>query len=193
MVISDTITLESLARSPWKNGGGSTRTLAVEPPAGDLDHFLWRISLADVTAPGSFSHFDGVDRTILLWSGEGLVLRSPVWSHTLDQPCVPFHFRGEEKIDSSLVGGATMDLNVMVRRGAAEAIVRVEFEPMKVIEPVATMIILCAAGSVEVRSEASVRLLEADEFLRIDDCEVGTTLSPSMGEAKFIAISLTCL
>ena len=31
---------------PWKNGGGTTREVAVSPEGAGLDDFAWRISLA---------------------------------------------------------------------------------------------------------------------------------------------------
>ena len=37
---------------PWKNGGGVTREIAVEPPGAGFDSFGWRVSTA-VVAFGS--------------------------------------------------------------------------------------------------------------------------------------------
>ena len=50
--------------TPWKNGGGSTTEIAVEPSGASLDTFAWRISVARVAADGPFSEFPGIDRTL---------------------------------------------------------------------------------------------------------------------------------
>ena len=42
----------SLVAAPWKNGGGSTTTVAVHPPGASLDDFDWRISLATIDRDG---------------------------------------------------------------------------------------------------------------------------------------------
>ena len=59
---------------PWKNGGGITREVLVEPDPADPAQFLWRISIATVAAPGPFSLFPGVDRSIAVLEGAGLRL-----------------------------------------------------------------------------------------------------------------------
>jgi environmental stress-induced protein Ves len=75
MEIQAPIAIENVASIPWKNGGGTTRQLAVWPMDATSDDFLWRISIAQIDAPGEFSTFPGTDRTILLWRGEGVTLR----------------------------------------------------------------------------------------------------------------------
>ena len=191
MVISAPTHLASLPVSLWKNGGGSTRTLAVEPAKADLDHFLWRISLAEVSAAGSFSRFSGVDRTILLWSGAGLVLRAPEWSHTLDQRFIAFDFQGEEDLKCGLVDGPTIDLNVMVRRGVTKATVQVVHDVVTISEPAEVMFLICAEGELQIRSNGHAdTLVKTNEFVRIDECEAGTRFVPSGDGATFLSISL---
>jgi hypothetical protein len=58
---------------PWRNGGGTTSEIAVEPAPGG--RFRHRLSIADVTASGPFSDFAGYDRHILLLAGRGFTLR----------------------------------------------------------------------------------------------------------------------
>lgn len=116
----------ALAAIPWKNGGGLTRTLAVEPEGAGFDDFLWRVSIADVTAPGRFSNFPGVDRIIVLLEGQGMILHEDGGgSFALTDAFVPHAFSGEARIDAALVRGPSRDFNVMVRRGRARASVRV--------------------------------------------------------------------
>lgn len=102
---------------PWRNGGGTTREIAVHRDARQHDDFLWRLSIATVSKSGPFSIFDGVDRTIALIDGDGMSLRSPNETTIVKADTPPFSFRGEAEIVCELVGGATIDLNAMTRRG----------------------------------------------------------------------------
>ncbi len=58
--------LASVAAVPWKNEGGQTRELCVEPPEADFASFIWRASVADFGSDADFSTFEGIDRTIVL-------------------------------------------------------------------------------------------------------------------------------
>ena len=51
---------------PWKNGGGSTTELLVEPAGATLQTgFRWRLSMAALETSGPFSRFEGHDRTMV--------------------------------------------------------------------------------------------------------------------------------
>lgn len=102
---------------PWKNGGGTTRDILVSPPGASLDEFDWRLSLAQVDRDGPFSRFDNVDRTLVLLSG-AMTLHEPDRRIELVRG-EPVEFPGERAIDATLHGGATVDFNVMTRRGRA--------------------------------------------------------------------------
>lgn len=109
--------LEQLPATPWKNGGGSTRQLAIFPEAAGLDDFAWRISCARVERDGAFSTYPGVDRSLALLHGDGLRLRRGDKAVLL-QPCAPpLSFAGEEAISAELLGAGIDDLNLMTRRG----------------------------------------------------------------------------
>ncbi len=108
----------------WKNGGGRTREVAVARHAQD-DGFAWRVSVAEVAADGPFSSFPGVDRTIWLLRGKGMLLEVDGVAQRLDLPLVPFAFRGEGKVTARLIDGPTEDLNVMVERATTHASARV--------------------------------------------------------------------
>lgn len=110
--------LAAVPATPWKNGGGSTRELACWPPGAGMDTFGWRISVATIAASGPFSAFSGVDRQIMLLDGHGVRLASGGWQHALDQRWQPFAFSGDEPVDCSMLGGASTDFNLMLRRGA---------------------------------------------------------------------------
>ena len=104
------------AAQPWKNGGGVTREVAVFPPKSDMDGFDWRVSIADVASNGPFSLFPGIDRTLTILSGAGIMLE-------LDRdvefvpPGRPFAFPGDKPAAATLLDGPVTDLNVMSRRG----------------------------------------------------------------------------
>ena len=117
--------LADIVPTPWKNGGGATREIACWPPGTGLDSFDWRISVATIAADGAFSVFAGIDRSITLLSGDGVLLHGEHGTHRLDQPLVPFAFAGETPIRATLLGGASEDFNVMTRRGRCRADVKV--------------------------------------------------------------------
>ena len=104
-------------RMPWKNGQGSTEEVIVFPPGSDIASFGWRLSIAHVGADGPFSVFTGIDRTIALLDGPGLFLDLPDETVELGLRTDPFVFSGDLKISSRNKGGATIDLNIMTRRG----------------------------------------------------------------------------
>jgi uncharacterized protein len=105
------------AAIPWKNGGGVTRDVIVSPPGATLENFDWRISIAEIASDGPFSTFPGIDRQLAVLQGKVALTvegRPPV---TLDPTTPALDFPGEAAVESKLVDGPSMDLNVMVRRG----------------------------------------------------------------------------
>jgi hypothetical protein len=118
------IQLEDLPASKWRNGGGVTRELLVWPQdargvAADWD---WRLSVADVTDSGPFSRFDGVQRWFAVLQGEGVRLRMDGVGLALTRLSPPFQFDGGAGVDCQLLGGATQDFNLMLRRGRGSAV-----------------------------------------------------------------------
>jgi environmental stress-induced protein Ves len=108
-----------VAPSLWRNGRGTTRELLVYN-AGEA--FVWRISVADVTASGAFSTFPGVDRSLTLCGDTAMALVVNGESRRL----LPFDtvtFPGEASTSATLVDGPTVDLNVMTRRDTATSVV----------------------------------------------------------------------
>ncbi len=102
--------------TPWKNGCGTTTEIAAEPSGASLDAFDWRVSMAQVGTDGWFSEFPGIDRTLVVVEGSGLVLtigsNVPV---TLERG-YPISFAGEVPTSARLSAGGITDLNVMTRR-----------------------------------------------------------------------------
>lgn len=103
---------------PWKNGGGVTTEMIASPEGAGFEAFDWRISMARVAMPGPFSMFPGIDRTLALLDGEGIVLHMPLrGAVALTKGAHPVSFPGDIPVDATLGGGEILDLNVMTRRG----------------------------------------------------------------------------
>jgi uncharacterized protein len=109
---------------PWKNGLGTTREIAIDPPGAAMTDagFRWRLSIADVGQSGPFSAFPGIDRTIMVIKGRGMVLtvdgQAP---RRLDECFVPFAFSGDAATDCQLIDGPVQDFNLMVNRSLLSA------------------------------------------------------------------------
>lgn len=130
--------LDALPVMAWKNGGGVTRELVCLPAGADLDHFDWRVSIADIARSGPFSRFAGIDRCIVLLEGDGVLLHSEQgWQQALTTPGEPFHFAGEAPCQATLLGTASRDFNVMTRRGRVRAgVTSLTAEPLATVATV---------------------------------------------------------
>jgi len=162
-----------LVASPWKNGGGVTREIAAFPEGAALDAFVWRVSVADVGQAGPFSRFAGIDRTLVLLSGAGMLLdeadgTDPV-THALREPLDIARFEGETAIDARLVDGATRDFNLMVRRGAATGQVDVWRDSHHAQLDADVVLLFCAEGELHVSTTGEKPItLGVNDTLRID-------------------------
>lgn len=188
MRISGPIAIGKVSPVSWKNGGGVTRTLAAQPEGAGMNDFLWRVSVAEIHQSGGFSCFPGIDRTILLWRGEGMLLQSPAWpDHALTKHLEPFRFCGEDEVTSKLFGSSSADLNVMVRRGAAVAEICTHDTATTPVRSCDDLVVLCAAARIHIQLSNGTRLgLEADEFLRIAQPEAEVTILPASSDAQFV-------
>ncbi|AHF77215.1 Acyl-CoA dehydrogenase [Sodalis praecaptivus] len=114
--------LAALPVTPWRNGGGVTREIASVPRVADGGDFAWRASIATIDRDGGFSPFPGVDRSITLISGDGVILDNGQGvRHALVQQAEPYAFSGDDAIQATLAGGASQDFNIMTRRGEWQA------------------------------------------------------------------------
>jgi environmental stress-induced protein Ves len=154
---------------PWKNGGGTTTEIAVHPEGAGLDTFEWRVSMARVETDGPFSNFAGVDRTLAVLDGEGIVLdvkgSKPV---TLQRTSKPLSFQADVQTSAELVSGPITDLNVMTRRRAwAHSIERVTSPVTNAVTlDSETTLVLVADG------EASLRIPGDEGGLAARDCAI---------------------
>lgn len=122
-----TIHLADVPATRWRNGGGMTRELAICPTQGE---WSWRMSVAEVSASGPFSRFDGVTRWFAVLQGAGVVLtvRTPSdddelgsCEHHLTMADAPLCFDGGATTDCRLIAGPTQDFNLMVRDASLPA------------------------------------------------------------------------
>ena len=169
-----------LIATPWRNGGGSTYEIAVEPEGTSLDDFAWRISIAAVDSDGPFSRYPGVDRLITLLSGGPLHLTVDGVAHELS-PLQPYAFPGEAAVDCR-VAASSHDLNVMTRRGLVSAALAIA-TPGLPLEPCWRRVLVVLEGQVE----AASTVLGPWEGL------VDATSEPLLvrGSGTFAAIALT--
>ncbi|MGV3575310.1 MAG: HutD family protein [Devosia sp.] len=107
---------KDLPITPWKNGGGVTREIVSARDDGGGADFLWRVSIATISASGPFSRFDNVDRTIAVLSGNGIRLNHPAGTIALTTSAPPYVFAGETPISADIIEGETTDLNAMSLR-----------------------------------------------------------------------------
>ena len=107
---------------PWKNGGGVTTEICVTPPSGAFD---WRVSIATVNKDGPFSTFAGYERHIMTLSGEGMVLDIAECGRFALELLHPFSFSGDAQVQGSLMQGAVLDFNLMVRRDFGVGLIEV--------------------------------------------------------------------
>ena len=115
--ISTVIPANEYRRERWRNGLGWTREIHA---AGDP--WQWRLSIAEIDQDAPFSSFPGVDRELVLLSGNGLRLRFDDGESTLlEPPHGRLRFAGERAVTGELVDGPTQDFNLMWRRDAIDA------------------------------------------------------------------------
>lgn len=153
---------------PWKNGGGSTTEIAVAPAGAGIDDFDWRVSMAVVAADGPFSLFPGVDRTLAVLEGAGLVLHGlGTGPQRLDRTTAPLAFPADAPVSATLPDGPITDLNVMTRRGRFTSRVR-RITAAGPITAAAVPILLLAEAPCEVTLDGATVALGRRDALRLD-------------------------
>lgn len=144
---------------PWRNGGGVTRQLHVEGG----DPFDWRLSAATIAHDGPFSSFPDIDRILVLLQGDGVRLRfDDDGSHVvLDRPGASCAFAGERAVDAELIGGHTVDLNLMWRRDRYSAVV--QHDPADAIGDITVVHVVAGTATVSAAGNAAAHLLGAGD------------------------------
>ena len=110
------------SRMRWKNGAGWTSEIVRGP---DNDDWAWRLSIAEIETDAQFSAFPGVERELVLLSGNGLRLRfdqdGAGGVHELLPPHDKLRFAGEHTTSGELIDGPTRDFNLMWKRDTCNA------------------------------------------------------------------------
>lgn len=155
---------------PWRNGGGVTREVAIDPPDADVStSFRWRISRAQVAQDGPFSRFAGCDRSLWLLDGRGIELDVDGARHRLALPGARLDFAGECAVHGRLLDGPIEDCNVIADRTQVEvtaAIVETTHaNPLRhSVATAATTIVVALTGELV----AMEHRLERGDALRIE-------------------------
>ena len=177
-------------RERWKNGLGWTREIARWPRQGDWD---WRLSIAEIERDSAFSAFPGIDRVLVLLTGNGLRLRfDDGEAHLLEPPHGLLRFSGERAVAGELVDGRTTDFNLMWRRDACEARLwhRPLCGPMVVFaEPGETWAVHLVAGQARFADDSDLPQLAAgDTALLSADAARGRCVLDGGGEVLLVRI-----
>lgn len=150
------------SRMRWKNGAGWTSEILRVP---DNDDWQWRLSIAEIEADAPFSAFPGVERELVLLSGNGLRLRfehdDAGGMHELLPPHDKLRFAGEHAAFGELIDGPTCDFNLMWKRDSCTA--QLWHRPL-----VGTMVMFVAPG------EAWAVHMLAGQARFADDSGLGT-------------------
>lgn len=175
-------------QKPWKNGGGVTSDVLVVPEGAGLNDFAARISIADVATSGPFSRFPGIDRSTAILDGAGFVLTIDGRAHRLGPDGDPLAYPGDVPAAAELLGGVTVDLNVMTRRGvAAHRLERVALAAGATRICSAGTVIVWQDGAGAVTSGAQMVQPAARDAVVLDALAILTARSA----ARFFVVSFT--
>jgi len=171
---------------PWRNGGGVTREVAAAGGSGPQG-FDWRISIADVNAPGPFSAFPGVDRVITVVGGERMDLVIDGVEHVLGL-YESLSFDGASQTTCSLPAGPTRDLNVMTRGDRLSAAVAIrDLSETRPIAVAGSQVLVLLTGSAVVAgadgSRAELHPLDAV-------CPSGQHVRLVMGSGRVVVVRI---
>ena len=148
-------------RTPWKNGGGTTTTIAEQEG-------VWQFGRTPITQGGPFSDYSGYDRMQVLVEGGGLVLKTPDGEIDVRRKLRPVRFGGETKIVSRLEAGSVEVVNLIVRRDAA-SIDLVVLQPDQTARPGKGIhFAYCPQGSAVVELDGMRHEVKADHCLRLE-------------------------
>ncbi|MEW6639165.1 MAG: HutD family protein [Pseudomonadota bacterium] len=183
----------SYRRMPWKNGGGETIEMVVSPTAASFDTFDWRLSMAHVGAPGPFSLFPGIDRTLSVIAGHGLTLalpeRTPV---ALNRCSAPFAFPGDVTVDSTLTDGPIDDLNVMTRRSRCHH--RVTRHGLTTATRLALSgeiaVLVAIGGGIEITAGSQLAMLGPKDALVLEADDATALTATPQGTADLFVIEI---
>ncbi len=175
---------------PWKNGGGLTREVAVHSRGSDLTGFDWRVSIAEICAPGPFSLFPGIERRMTVVSGRLSLAIDGRPAVTLTPESDAVDFPGDVPVFAEPLGAPVTDLNVMTRRSRCAArLTRRPAQESVMLEGRADTTLLVALADLVVRREGAELSLAALDALKIGRGS-GCTITARSGSAAFHLIEI---
>jgi len=176
----------------WKNGGGTTLELAVEPPGATLaTGFHWRLSSAEVASSGPFSAFPGLERWLWLLEGAGFEIDFGArgWTEVRD-PLAPLRFSGDWPAVATLIDGPSVDLNLMADlRAYRVAVETLQVAGPRVIRTTGGTTLLFVAGGTVALPGLGLHLGRR-HLLRLEGEEGAWSLASGLGGATLIRIDL---
>jgi environmental stress-induced protein Ves len=132
----------------WRNGGGITREVSAAPAGASLADFDWRISMADISLPGPFSTFPGIDRILTVITGTLTLAIENQPPKMLSPSTNPVAFPGEAPCLGTPLNGPATDLNVMVRRERyAASLRRITGETIRINANVCVLVALTRSSA----------------------------------------------
>ncbi|MET0281866.1 MAG: HutD family protein [Steroidobacteraceae bacterium] len=178
-------------RMPWKNGGGETFEIAVQPAGASLEDMDWRLSMAVVASDGPFSSFPGIDRTLSIVDGAGLLLDTGAESGpvTLTAHTAPLHFAADVPTSATLIAGTVTDLNVMTRRASYQHRVRriAVAGRYEMASTARELAVFCASGSVMCEAGDEAAALQPRDCALFTAAPGGLVLAAAQGALVLIA------
>lgn len=148
-------------RAPWKNGGGTTTTIAEQEG-------VWQFGRTPITQGGPFSDYSGFDRMQVLVQGSGLVLQTPDNEIDVRQLRKPVRFTGETKIVSRLEAGPVEVVNLIGRRDAVTIDLVVRRAGKSASPGRGTHFVYSPEGAASVEVDGARHELKADHCLRLE-------------------------
>jgi environmental stress-induced protein Ves len=191
--VSWVIPANEYRRERWRNGLGWTREIHAHTTTGSPDDWAWRLSIAEIEQDAPFSSFPGIERELVLLSGNGLRLRFDDGEvHELHPPHDRLRFAGERAVTGELLDGPTQDFNLMWRRDRVDAQLwhRPLVGPMVVFaEPGTVWAIHLLAGQARFADDSGLPTLAAADtaLLQADGTRLRHVLEGS-GEALLIRL-----
>jgi uncharacterized protein len=179
--------------APWKNGGGVTHEVAAYPPGADLATFDWRVSIAQVRAPGAFSAFPGIERHMAVLDGQLSLAIAGGAASVLSTDSAPVTFAGDVPAYGEPLGTPVTDLNLMVRRQRARGrLVRCAFSGSQRLPLSATTTLVIALSPLTLSTPAAQLALAREDAARLEGIEA-CELHASAGAQAYLAEIWTTL
>ena len=140
------IKVNKFTTTPWINGGGMTRQIAIHPESANasLLDFDWRLSWASVNSSGDFSSFPGYQRLLVVWEGE-------LSLNDRQLPLLtPYSFSGELKTTCQLHSENVEDLGLIYRPDKIDADMKIHYVRGTVESKFSpNSFLFCASGAVQ--------------------------------------------